>query len=45
MLSTSEYLIVQNNLETAKINEASAFYDYIFRIKLLEYYKFGQVQL
>jgi len=45
MLSTSEYLIVQNNLETAKINEASSFYDYIFRIKLLEYYKFGKVQL
>lgn len=45
MLSTSDYLVVQNNLETAKINEASAFYDYIFRIKLLEYYKFGQVQL
>jgi outer membrane protein len=45
MLSTSEYLIVQNNLETAKINEAAAFYDYIFRIKLLEFYKFGQVQL
>jgi len=45
MLSTSEYLVVQNNLETAKINEASAFYDYIFRIKLLEFYKFGKVQL
>ncbi len=45
MLSTSEYLIVQNNLATARFNLASAHYDYIFRIKLLEFYKFGAVQL
>lgn len=45
MLSTSDYLIVQNNLATARFNLASARYDYIFRIKLLEYYKFGKVQL
>ena len=45
MLSTSDYLIVQNNLATARFNLAAARYDYIFRIKLLEYYKFGKVQL
>ncbi len=45
ILSTSDFLIVQNNLATAKFNQASAFYDYIFRIKLLEYYKYGSVQL
>ncbi len=45
MLSTSDYLVVQNNLATARFNLASARYDYIFRIKLLEYYKFGKVQL
>ena len=45
MLSTSDYLIVQNNLATARFNLAASRYDYIFRIKLLEYYKFGAVQL
>lgn len=45
MLSTSDYIIVQNNLATARFNLASARYDYIFRIKLLEYYKYGKVQL
>lgn len=45
MLSTSDYLVVQNNLATARFNLASARYDYIFRIKLLEYYKYGKVQL
>ncbi len=45
MLSTSDYLVVQNNLATARFNLAASRYDYIFRIKLLEYYKFGKVQL
>lgn len=45
ILSTSDYLIVQNNLATSKFNQVAAFYDYIFRIKLLEYYKYGNVQL
>ena len=45
MLSTSDYLVVQNNLATSRFNLAAARYDYIFRIKLLEYYKFGKVQL
>ncbi len=45
MLSTSDFLVVQNNLATARFNLAAARYDYIFRIKLLEYYKFGKVQL
>lgn len=45
MLSTSDYLIVQNNLATARFNLAASRYDYIFRIKLLEYYRYGAVQL
>ena len=45
MLSTSDYLVVQNNLATARYNLAASRYDYIFRIKLLEYYKYGAVQL
>ncbi len=45
MLSTSDYLVVQNNLATARFNLAAARYDYIFRIKLLEYYKYGTVKL
>ncbi len=45
ILSTSDYLIVQNNLATARFNLAASRYDYIFRIKLLEYYRYGAVQL
>ena len=45
ILSTSDYLIVQNNVATARFNLAASRYDYIFRIKLLEYYRYGAVQL
>lgn len=45
MLSTSDYLVVQNNLATARFNLASSRYDYIFRVKLLEFFKYGSVQL
>jgi outer membrane protein len=39
MLNTIDYLTNQNNLFTARINTLIAQYDYVFRIKVLEYYK------
>jgi len=39
MLNTIDYLTNQNNLFTARINVLSAQYDYVFRMKVLEYYK------
>jgi outer membrane protein len=39
MLNTIDYLTNQNNLFTARINQLSSQYDYVFRIKVLEYYK------
>ncbi|UAY54885.1 TolC family protein [Arachidicoccus terrestris] len=45
MLSASDYLVAQNNLYTAKINQSAARYEYIFRLKVLEFYKFNQIHL
>ncbi len=39
MLNTIDYLTNQNNLFTARINQLIAQYDYVFRTKVLEYYK------
>jgi outer membrane protein len=39
LLNTIDYLTNQNNLFTARINQLSAQYDYVFRMKVLEYYK------
>lgn len=39
LLNTIDYLTNQNNLFTARINTLIAQYDYVFRIKVLEYYK------
>jgi outer membrane protein len=39
MLNTIDYLVNQNSLFTARINVLNAQYDYIFRMKVLEYYK------
>ena len=39
MLNTIDYLVNQNSLFTARINQLIAQYDYVFRIKVLEYYK------
>ena len=44
MLSTIDYITIQTNLFTAKINQASAKYDYIFKMKVLEFYKGQPVQ-
>lgn len=45
MMSTSDYLISQNNLYTAKMNKAAAHYEYIFRLKVLEFYKYNHIRL
>lgn len=39
MLNTIDYLVNQNSLFSARINELIAQYDYVFRMKVLEYYK------
>jgi outer membrane protein len=39
MLNTIDYLVNQNALFTARINMLSTQFDYVFRIKILEYYK------
>jgi outer membrane protein len=39
MLNTIDYLTNQNNLFSARINVLIAQYDYVFRMKVLEYYK------
>lgn len=39
MLNTIDYLTNQNNLFTARINVLISQYDYVFREKVLEYYK------
>lgn len=45
MLSASDYLVSQNNLYTAKINKSAARYEYIFRLKVLEFYKYNKISL
>jgi outer membrane protein len=44
ILSTIDYITIQTNLFTAKINQVSAKYDYIFKMKVLEFYKGRGVQ-
>src|SRR5450432_640395 len=39
MLNTIDYLVNQNSLFNARINVLIAQYDYVFRMKVLEYYK------
>jgi outer membrane protein len=39
LLNTIDLIISQNNLFNARINMASAQYDYVFKMKLLEFYK------
>ena len=39
MLNTIDYLTNQNNLFTARINTLISQYDFVFRMKVLEYYK------
>ena len=44
LMSTIDYITLQTNLTTAKINQVSAKYDYIFKMKVLEFYKGQGVQ-
>jgi outer membrane protein len=39
LLNTIDLIVNQNNLFQAKINKVTAQYDYVFRMKVLEYYK------
>ncbi len=39
VLSTIDYITTQNNAFTATINALSARYDYVFKMKVLEFYK------
>jgi outer membrane protein len=39
LLNTIDYLVNQNNLFTAQINMISTQYDYVFKMKMLEFYK------
>jgi outer membrane protein len=39
LLNTIDLIISQNNLFNARINMASAQYDYVFKMKLLEFYR------
>jgi outer membrane protein len=39
LLSTLDLLTNQNNLEKAKIQQVANEYDYVFKMKLLEFYK------
>jgi outer membrane protein len=39
LLSTFEFLTNQNNLNTAKLNALAAQFEFVFRMKLLEFYK------
>ena len=45
LLSTLDYIITQNNLYLAQIESVSNRYDYIFKMKVLEFYKGQGIKL
>ncbi len=45
LLPVIELVTLQNNLQRAKIDLASAQYEYIFRLKVLEFYKYNSIKL
>lgn len=45
LMNTIDYITTQNNLFQAQINKVSAQYDYIFRMKLLEFYRDQKITL
>jgi outer membrane protein len=45
LLPVIELVTLQNNLQRAKIDEASSQYEYIFRLKVLEFYKNNSIKL
>ncbi len=45
LLPVIELITLQNNLQRSKIDEASSQYEYIFRLKVLEFYKNNFIRL
>ncbi|PZP46573.1 MAG: TolC family protein [Pseudopedobacter saltans] len=45
MLTTSDFLVVQNNMYQAKIKQVASRFEYIFRLKVLEFYKNNSISL
>lgn len=45
LLGTLEYIITQNNLYLAQIDEVSNHYDFVFKMKVLEFYKGQGIKL
>jgi len=45
LLSTYDLIVTQNNLTTAKLQQLNNQYDYVFRMKLLEFYKGQGIKL
>lgn len=45
LMNTVEYITTQTNLFRAQIDKVSALYDYIFKIKLLEFYRDQRISL
>lgn len=45
MLTTSDFIIVQNNMYQAKIKQAASRFEYVFRLKVLEFYKHNAINL
>ena len=45
LLGTLDYIITQNNLYRAQIEEVSNHYDYVFKMKVLEFYKGNGIRL
>ena len=45
LLSSLDFIITQNNLYLAQIDEASSHYDFIFKMKVLEFYKGQGIKL
>jgi outer membrane protein len=45
VLSTIDYITTQNTAFRAKIEQLSAHYDYVFKMKILEFYKGQGVKL
>jgi outer membrane protein len=45
VMQTIEWLTIQNNLTRAKVDRLIAQYDYVFKMKVLEFYKGRGVRL
>jgi outer membrane protein len=45
LLGTLDFIITQNNLYLAQIDEVSSHYDYVFKMKVLEFYKGQGIKL